>query len=232
MKFTVLYEDNHVLVVSKPAGLATMGTSAGTASLVTLARDYIKTKYHKPGNVYLGIVSRLDSLATGIVILARTSKAAARLAEQFRTGSVRKRYLVVLERRPTADRADCRDWVDKDETAHRMRCVPSGTPGAKEATLRYRVLEQLRNGAALAEVELESGRKHQIRLQFSERNCPVFGDRKYDARQTWAGGIALHAWRLDCEHPVRKTPLSFTDSPPRSWQSFQLTTRIDTLDNW
>jgi 23S rRNA pseudouridine1911/1915/1917 synthase len=232
MKFTVLYEDNHVLAVSKPTGLATMGTSSGTATLVTLAKDYIKTRYGKPGNVYLGVVSRLDSLATGVVILARTSKAAARLAEQFRTGSVRKRYLVVLERRPAAACADCRDWVDKDESAHRMRCVPPGTPGAKEATLRYRVLEQLRNGAALVEVELESGRKHQIRLQFSERGCPVFGDRKYGARHVWAGGIALHSWQLECEHPVRRTRLSLQALPPRSWQEFQLATHLDAVGDW
>jgi 23S rRNA pseudouridine1911/1915/1917 synthase len=213
----VIYEDNHLLAVAKPAGLATMGLAADRTSLVTLARDYLKHKYRKPGNVYLGVVSRLDAPVTGVVLFARTSKAAARLTEQFRSGAVRKTYWAVVERapRPVADR--CRHWLLKDDRAHRVRIVEQGTRGAKEARLRYRTLATASKGTLL-EVILETGRKHQIRVQLAERGSPILGDAKYGARASFAGGLALHARSLELEHPVQRNPLRLVAPLPVSWK--------------
>src|SRR5262245_24190120 len=136
----VLYEDNHLLAVNKPAGLATMGLSPREASLFTLAKDYIKRKYHKPGNVYLGVVSRLDAAVTGVVLLARTSKAAARLSQRFRTRDVEKTYWAIVEGNVEPPEGELHDWLVKDEPRRRMRKCPQGTPGAREAHLSYRRL--------------------------------------------------------------------------------------------
>jgi 23S rRNA pseudouridine1911/1915/1917 synthase len=226
MALQILYEDNHLLAVCKPVGLPTMGAAGGAASLVTIAKDYIKAKYGKPGNVYLGIVSRLDSLATGVVLFARTSKAAARLTELFRTGGVKKRYLVVTEVPPVPDRGMCVDWVRKSEIQQRMQVASSQDPGAKQAQLRYRLLQRM-GAAGLVEVELLTGRKHQIRLQLSHRGWAVAGDRKYGARMPWSSGIALHARSLELRHPVRATPLRLVAPLPVAWQRWHITADLD-----
>ena len=216
MELRVLYEDNHLLAVDKPAGLATMGVSADRPSLLGEARRYLKHKYNKPGNVYVGIVSRLDAPVTGVVLLARTSKAAARLTEQFRGGRVEKLYWAVVEGQPEPEQDLCVDWLRKDERHRRMHLAAAGQPAAKEARLRYRVLRPL-GPNTLVEVQLETGRKHQIRLQLAARGWPVFGDRKYGARSVMSSGIALHARRLSLTHPVRQTPLQLTAPLPGAW---------------
>jgi len=213
----VLYEDNHLLVVNKPAGLATMGTAAGQESLWTLAKQYVKRKYNKPGNVYLGVVSRLDAPVTGAVVLARTSKAARRLTEQFRAGEVEKVYWALVERAIEPPEGQCVNWLAKDEAAGRMRAVGPKTPGAREARLAYRRLRTL-DGVCLIEVRLETGRKHQIRVQLAERGHPVLGDMKYGSHRAFPAGIALHARRLALLHPVGRQRLEIEAPLPASWQ--------------
>ena len=214
----ILYEDNHVLAVNKPAGLPTMGVKAGTPSVVTLAKQYIKGRYQKPGNVYLGIMSRLDAGSTGIVLLARTSKAAARLTEQFRTRSVQKTYWAILTGTIEPAEGELIDWVAKDEARQRMVIVKSNSSGAKEARLRYRRIRGLGRGS-LVEIELQTGRKHQIRLQFAARGFPLWGEQKYGSGQPFADGVALHARSLVFRHPVRKESIELTAPLPPAWQS-------------
>ncbi len=212
----VLYEDNHLFVVNKPAMLPTMGTPGGTATLLTLAKQYVKDKCHKPGNVYLGVVSRLDAPVTGVVLFARTSKAARRLTEQFREQRVEKNYWALVDERITPSEAECIDWLASDERHRRMRVVDPAHDGAKQARLRYTRL-RLCGGFALLEVELLTGRKHQIRLQLATRGFPIAGDRKYGSRAAFPFGIALHARRLRIQHPVGGQPVEFTAPPPAYW---------------
>ncbi len=215
----VLYEDNHLLVVVKPPGIATMGVPGDTVSLLTIAKDYIKRRYHKPGNVYLGIVSRLDVPVSGVVLIARTSKAASRLTEQFRTRSVEKLYWAIVEGVTRPPSAQWVDWVAHDERHRRMHIVGQTHPGAKEARLHYRQLHQW-DDRSLIEVELHTGRKHQIRLQAAHHGHPILGDRKYGSRSPFPVGIALHARQLTVTHPVTADVLRLDAPPPKSWESF------------
>jgi 23S rRNA pseudouridine1911/1915/1917 synthase len=221
MALHVLYEDNHLLALAKPAGLATMGTARGAASLFKAAQEYIRQKYQKPGNVYLGVVSRLDAPVTGVVLFARTSKAAGRLAKLFREGQVRKVYWAVVERPPAPPQGTCQDWLRKNERRRRMEVCGEHESGAKLARLTYRVLDRLPRGA-LVEIELLTGRKHQIRVQLAHRGWPVMGDRKYGARGGFTEAIALHSRRLELRHPVRGTPLLLVAKIPADWRRFGL----------
>jgi 23S rRNA pseudouridine1911/1915/1917 synthase len=215
-KLNILYEDNHLLAVLKPAGLATMGVSDDRPSLLLLAKDYIKRRYHKPGNVYLGVMSRLDAAVTGVVLFARTSKAAARLTEQFRTHAVEKIYWAVVEGRLEPPAGGFADYLSKDEPHHRMQVVRAASPGAKSAELTYRKLAVV-EGQTLVEIRLETGRKHQIRLQFAHRGHAILGDRKYGGRLGFPSGIALHAKRLTIEHPVKGERIVFEAPLPDAW---------------
>ena len=215
----VIYEDNHLLAVVKPAGLPTIGVADDQSSLAKLAKQYLKTKYQKPGNVFLGVMSRLDAVATGIVVFARTSKAAARLTDQFRNHTVDKVYLAVLEGTIEPSAATLEDWVAKNESRHRMETVPSTQLGAQQAQLAYRRLETGRK-TSLVEVKLETGRKHQIRLQMASRGHPIVGDTKYGSNQTFPRGIALHSTQLTIQHPTCGDAITFTCPPPPTWRSF------------
>ncbi|HUY87584.1 MAG TPA: RluA family pseudouridine synthase [Pirellulales bacterium] len=214
----VLYEDNHLLAVSKPAGLPTMGVAAVLPSLLSLAKQYIKERYHKPGNVYLGAMSRLDAPVTGVVLFARTSKAASRLTEQFRSRAVDKAYWAIVAGEPPAQ-ASCVDWLAKDERHRRMHLSAAGQAGAQEARLSYRRLIRLPRHWSL-EIALETGRKHQIRLQLAERGFPILGDRKYGSQAPFPSGIALHARRLGFTHPTQDVPIELTAPLPKSWRQF------------
>ena len=215
---TVLYEDNHLLAVAKSAGLATMGAPAGTPSLLEAARQYVKQRYQKPGNVYLGVVSRLDAPVTGLVLFARTSKAAARLNTQFRTREVEKTYWALVEGRIEPAAGSCADHLAEDPRHRRMWIVGPQQPGAKEARLAYRRLALL-GGCSLVAVALETGRKHQIRVQLADRGFPVLGDRKYGSTAPFPAGIALHARRLAFRHPVGGQPLDLTAPLPPPWRA-------------
>ena len=213
----VLYEDNHLLVVNKPVMLPTMGVPGDRPTLLALAKRYVKQRYNKPGNVYLGTVSRLDAPVSGVVIFARTSKAARRLTDQFRSHSILKLYWAVVEGTVHPSAAELFDWLAHDERHRRMHIVGSRFPGAKEARLSYRLIDAYR-GYSWLEVHLETGRKHQIRLQLSNHGNPIAGDRKYGGRLQFGDGIALHARQLVVAHPTTGAVMKFEAPPPATWQ--------------
>jgi 23S rRNA pseudouridine1911/1915/1917 synthase len=216
----VLYEDNHLLVVNKPAMLPTMGVADDRPSLLSVAKEYVRRKYNKPGNVYLGIVSRLDAPVTGVVLLARTSKAAGRLSQQFRERDVEKLYWAIVEGPVEPEEGQLVDFLRKDERHRRMHVTAPNTPDAQRAELTYRVVRSLGGTLALLEVRPLTGRKHQIRLQLSHAGLTIVGDRKYGSTRPFRGGIALHSRRLVIEHPVSKIKLEFEAPLPASWQRF------------
>ena len=210
----ILYEDNHVIALAKPPGLATMGLPDGEETLLTQTKAYLKEKYAKPGEVYLGVVSRLDVPVSGVVLFARTSKAAARLNEQFREHTVEKIYAALVEGRIIPQEAECVDYLCEDKRHRKVFRSYSGE--GKESRLRYRKLQQI-NQCSLIEIQLETGRKHQIRLQLSARGFPIRGDIKYGAKQSFPGGIALHAWKLTFLHPTTKERIELTAPLPKTF---------------
>ena len=219
----VLYEDNHLLVVDKPAGLATMGVAEDKPSLIKLAKDYVRARYDKPGNVYLGTVSRLDAPVTGVVLFARTSKAARRLTEQFRGRQVQKLYWAIVGGRIDPPEGECEDWIRKSERHRKVHICRPDDPRAQHCLLSYRRLQSVAGqNADLLEVQLHTGRKHQIRVQLAERRRPVLGDYKYGSRREFPAGIALHSRRLVVEHPVRHEPLTVEAPLPSSWRKYGL----------
>ena len=211
----ILYEDNHVIALLKPPGLATMGLPHGQETLFTQTKAYLKEKYAKPGEVYLGVVSRLDVPVSGIVLFARTSKAAARLNEQFRNHTVEKIYAALVEGAITPTEAECVDRLSND-TRHRKAFRTHSDEG-KESRLRYRKLRQV-SQCSLIEIQLETGRKHQIRIQLSARGFPIRGDIKYGAKMSFPGGIALHAWKLTFSHPTTKERIELTAPLPQTFE--------------
>jgi len=214
----VLYEDNHLLVVNKPAGLATQGVAEGAPSVLTRAKQYLKQKYKKPGNVYVGVVSRLDSTVSGVLVLARTSKAADRLTKQFQSGKVEKVYWALVERAPAPAAGELSHWLLKNDRERRMEVVQPRARGAQHARLTYRQMSEEKLGT-LVEVTLHTGRKHQIRLQLATIHCPVVGDRKYGSRRPLAAdAIALHCVRLAIEHPTTKKRIEVKSAPPACWK--------------
>ena len=220
----VLLEDNHCLAVNKPAGLLTQGDVTGDPSLIDAARAYLKTRYDKPGDVFVGLVHRLDRPVSGVVLLARTSKAAGRLSAQFRAGTVEKVYWAVVE--GGALREESGEWRDtlwKDERRNIVSVVPEGTPGGVEARLAFRVLERRARTIAL-ELRPTTGRSHQLRVQLAARGWPIVGDRKYGAATTLRAldgkpRVALHARRLTLTHPTRPEAISVSAPVPADWPS-------------
>jgi 23S rRNA pseudouridine1911/1915/1917 synthase len=217
--FHILLEDNHLLAVVKPAELPTMGVDPQRPSLLSIAREYIKHKYGKPGNVYLGIVSRLDAPVTGVIVMARTSKAASRLTEQFRLRQVQKIYWALVPTTGEPAAGTLKNWLRKDERLRKMLLCGADAPGAVQAELSYRTLQQL-GEVTLLEISLKTGRKHQIRVQLAARHLNVIGDRKYGSRIAFGPGIALHSRQLRLIHPVRRTPVEIVAPVPTSWHRF------------
>lgn len=209
-----------MLVINKPAGLPTMGVPEGQPSLLDYAKQYIKEKYDKPGKVYLGIVSRLDAPVTGAVLIARTSKAAARLSLQFRERTIEKSYLAIVENVPPKPQDTLTHWLKKDERHRRMH-ITQDIAAAQEARLRYEVLQALKNNHALIRVKLETGRKHQIRVQLSAIGCPIIGDRKYKSTiLKFEPGIALHSQRVVFQHPTKRDAITVEAPQPDSWKKW------------
>lgn len=207
MPLDVLFEDNHCLAVNKPAGLLTMGDRTGAATLFDAAKLYLKEKYQKPGEVFLGVVHRLDRPVSGVVLFARTSKAAARLSEQFRERTVQKTYLAIVEGEVSAPAGTLRHWLKKDRATNHVTLVPIGAAGAQECLLDYRRRKSI-GRRTLLEISPQTGRSHQIRVQLSAQGWPIAGDRKYGAQTAWPGGIALQAHRLTFEHPTKREPIT------------------------
>ncbi len=221
-KLEVLFEDNHLLVVNKPAGLTTQGALPGKPSLVAAAQSYLKAKYAKPGNVFVGVVSRLDSQVSGVIVLARTSKAAARLTSQFADAAVTKKYLaLVQEVADVPPQGELQHHVWKDDRAQRMRAESNAVRDSQLARLTYKTVAEF-DGSRLLEVTLLTGRKHQIRVQLAAIGIPIVGDRKYESVQYFPVGIALHSYFLSFEHPTKKETLTFRVLPPDYWKLPQL----------
>ncbi len=211
----VLFEDNHLLILYKPAGLLVQGDVTGDLSLLDLGKAWLKERYGKPGRVFLGLVHRLDRPVAGVVAFARTSKAAGRLSEQFRTGRARKRYLAVVEGRPRRESESLVHHIVRDDRA--VRIASADTPGSREARLSYRVLDAS-GGRSLLDVEIDTGRRHQIRLQLADVGHPVVGDLRYGASAPLQHGhIALLARELSLEHPTRKELPTFRSPFPEGW---------------
>ena len=219
----VIYEDNHILVVIKPQNLPTQADISGDEDLLTQLKSYIKQKYNKEGNVFLGLVHRLDRPTGGVMVFARTSKAAERLSEQIRNGEVDKTYFAVLEGTPKNKRYRLINYLKKDEKNNIVKIAPQYEDGAKEAILGYQVLET-KGGRSLVKVSLETGRSHQIRVQMAGIGCPVVGDQKYgkDAKKC---NLALWAAILRFTHPVTKKIMTFKVMPPidnAPWKDFEV----------
>lgn len=220
MHAEVIYEDNHLIAVNKPAGLLTQGDKTGDVTLSDQVKQYIKEKYHKPGAVFLGVVHRLDRPVSGVVVLARTSKALSRMNELFRERETVKIYWAVTAQRPPRQEANLVHWLKKDEAKNRTTVFPRETPGALRSELHYRLIKSI-SGRYLLEVTPLTGRSHQIRAQLAAAGMPIFGDLKYGASdETGDGSIALHSRRLEFVHPVRNEPVKLLASlPKREWWS-------------
>ena len=213
----ILYEDNHLLAVYKPAGVLAQGDESGDPTLLDAAKAWLKDKYAKPGNVFLGLVHRLDRPVAGVFLFAKTSKAASRLSTKFREGRVEKVYRAVVEGKPDLPEQTLRGFIVKDEARRRSRLAEAGTPQAKEAVLDYRVLDS-KAGRSLVEVAPRTGRSHQIRVQLAGIGHPVLGDVKYGAKEPLPGGvIALYARVLRVAHPTRDEQIEIAGGPPPFW---------------
>lgn len=215
----VLYEDNHVIIVSKRVGEIVQGDKTGDTPLSEMVKSYIAERYHKPGNVFLGVVHRLDRPVSGVVLFARTSKALSRLSEMFRTRDVHKTYWAIVGQCPPAESGTLTHWLTRDERTNKARAYDREVPGSKKAILDYRVIGRSER-YWLLEIDLHTGRHHQIRCQLARMGCPIKGDLKYGApRSNPDGGISLHARRLQFEHPVSHEQIDITAPVPaeRLW---------------
>jgi 23S rRNA pseudouridine1911/1915/1917 synthase len=216
----VLFEDNHCLAVAKPAGALMVGDETGDETLLDQAKEWLRQKYNKPGNVFLGVVHRLDRPVSGVALYARTSKSASRLAEQFRVGSVRKIYNAWVDGSPPDGVYTLTDWLLKNRDTNTTRVAQEGTFGAKLSTLDYRVVAR-DAGRSLLEIALRTGRSHQIRVQLSSRGWPILGDLKYRGPQSQnPRAIALHARSLTVTHPTQQTEIEFEKELPRDWSNW------------
>ena len=225
----VIYEDNHVIIVSKRSGEIVQGDKTGDTPLSETVKQYIAERYHKPGNVFLGVVHRLDRPVSGLVLFARTSKALSRLSEMFRTRAVRKTYWAIVTARPPQMQGTLTHWLTRDEKTNKARAYEREVPGSKQAILDYKVIATS-DRYWLLEVELHTGRHHQTRCQLSKIGCPIKGDLKYGAaRSNPDGSISLHAHQLQFEHPVSKLPIDVTARVPEDslWRWFECAVQPD-----
>lgn len=218
----ILYEDNHIIAVYKRSSDLVQGDKTGDISLDDEIKRYIEEKYKKPGEAFLGVVHRLDRPVSGVLLFARTSKALGRLNEMFRTKQVKKIYLAIVKERPPADEATIIHFLKKNEKQNKSYVYDNEVKGSKEASLTYR-LKARSDKYYLLEIELHSGRHHQIRAQMARIGCPIKGDLKYGyPRSNEDGSISLFARRVEFIHPVRKEPLTITGHFPEGdiWSVF------------
>jgi 23S rRNA pseudouridine1911/1915/1917 synthase len=226
MPVSILYEDNHLLVVEKPVNMPTQGDTSGDMDLLTLLKNDLKIRYQKPGNVYLGLVHRLDRPVGGIMVFAKTSKAASRLSQQVRNHDLKRIYLAVVHGTPKPSKGRLEHYLKKDRASNIVHVVKASDKDGKQAILEYSVLEIGKGNKplSLAEVELLTGRSHQIRVQLSAIGHPLFGDQKYGAKVNKPGQqIALWAHQIRFIHPTKKEELVFTSNPPNEfpWDLFK-----------
>ena len=223
-ELVVLYEDNHIIVVFKPQNVPCCEDPTGDKDLLTIIKEYVKEKESKPGNVYIGLVHRLDRVTGGVMVYAKSSKAAGRLGEQMKEGDFEKKYLTVLVGSPKEKKAVLSDYMKKNPVNNMVYVCPQTVEGAKFAELDYKVLDERKN-LSLVAVKLHTGRTHQIRVQFASRGTPVYGDMRYGGERAVKGKIALWAASLTFSHPVSKERLSFKVEPPldgEPWNKFEI----------
>lgn len=219
----VLFEDNHIIVVVKPQNIPTQEDSSKDPDMLTIVKDYIKEKYNKPGNVYVGLVHRLDRPTGGVMIFAKTSKAASRLSSELKDGSMQKTYLAVVDGVPTDKRRHLTHFLLKNPRTNIVQVAPELTTNAKKAELEYELLES-KNNLSLLKVHLFTGRGHQIRVQLSTIGYPIFGDAKY-GKNSGGQNLALWAYELKFVHPTTKKTLTFRVYPNEEktpWKLFNL----------
>lgn len=218
MKLNVLYEDNHIIVVEKPCNILSQKDNTNDIDLLEMVKQYIKEKYKKPGNVYVGLVHRLDRPVGGLMVFAKTSKAASRLSNQLQTHTLKKQYLAVVSGILTEDKETLIDKLEKIATGNTIV-----TETGKESILDYEVLERnQQENMTLIKIDLKTGRHHQIRVQFASRNHPLCGDQRYGRQDKTQ--IALYAYHLELLHPTTKKRLVFEQLPPKTgyWTKFTL----------
>ncbi len=227
----ILYEDNQIIVAVKPQNVPTQADSSGDANFLDIIKNYVKVKYNKPGNAFIGLVHRLDRPTGGVMVFARNSKAAERLCKQIEQGDFIKKYLAVTVSAPRDARARLSHWLIKDEKENMVRVLPAKSEGAKLAELDYKVLETA-NDLALADVNLYTGRSHQIRAQMAHIGCPLFGDAKYGGTVGRGHNLALWAYQLTFSHPTLKNTMVFKVFPPTEnvpWKFFRVEKHINTV---
>lgn len=213
----ILYEDNHCLAIAKPAGWPSTHYQGREETLDRAVKSYLKQKHSKPGNVFLGVVHRLDRGVSGVLLFARTSKAAARLAEQFRQGTVQKTYWAIVEGKLATPAGTLEDWLQKDRTVGRVHVVTPRAPGTRRALLSFQTKAH-HGDLTWLEVRPQTGRRHQLRVQLAHHGYPIYGDLKYGSRHTFSGAVALHARALTFLHPVRHEPTTLVAEIPPTWR--------------
>jgi 23S rRNA pseudouridine1911/1915/1917 synthase len=211
----ILFEDNHCLAIAKPSGWVSAHFQGGVETLDRMVKKHLKEKHQKPGNVFLGVVHRLDKAVSGVLLFARTSKAAARLAEQFREGSVEKVYWAVVEGEVAKPAGSLEDWLRKN--GERVEVVEPRSDGAKQALLHYQK-KASHGGMTWLEIRPQTGRTHQLRVQLAHRDHPIVGDARYGSIRTFGNAIALHARSLTFLHPIRWEPITLTAELPQAWR--------------
>lgn len=219
-KLKVLYEDNHLVVVEKPSNIPSQKDSSNDLDLLTMVKEYIKEKYHKPGNVYIGLVHRLDRPVSGIMVFARTSKAAGRLSDQIKKDEFSKKYLAVVNGIIEEDEGTLVDYLKKEDNGN---TIVTDSDEGKKSILNYKVIDRnYDKNETLVEIDLKTGRHHQIRVQFASRNHPLCGDQRYGKMDKTQ--IALCAYHLEFIHPVTKEKMSFSIKKPDTqyWTDFNL----------
>lgn len=220
----ILFEDNHIIVVQKPQNVLSQGDETGDQDMLGMVKNYIKEKYQKPGNVYVGLVHRLDRPTGGVMVFAKTSKAATRLAEQIQNGEFKKEYLCVVCGHPRMKSDKLINYLEKDPKTNNVRIVPQSQMNAKRAELDY-VVQDEKDELSLVKVHLATGRSHQIRVQMASIKCPIFGDYRYGKGEIGQGyNLALWAVKLSFLHPVTKERMTFKSLPPLAtpWKFFDI----------
>ena len=213
----VIYEDNHLLVVEKPVNILSQGDDTNDKDMVNLLKNYIKEKYNKPGNVFIGLVHRLDRPVGGVMVFAKTSKAASRLSEQVRNKSFKKTYRAVIHGTMNKKEDTLKDYLYKNKKTNMVSVVNKNHKDAKNAELDYKTLKS-KNNFSLVEIDLKTGRPHQIRVQFSSRNHPLFGDQRYGQDVNKVGQqIALWSYKIEITHPTTKEKMEFVCEPPKEY---------------
>ncbi len=219
----IIHEDNHLLVINKPAGVLVQGDSTGDVTLADICKDYVRRKYNKPGNVFMGVVHRLDRPVSGVIVFAKTSKALTRLNKLFQERQVKKTYWAIVKNRPPETEEVLVHWLIKDKTRNVTSAYTRKKPGSLESTLTYRVVNSVQRKHLLS-VEPETGRPHQIRVQLAKVGCPIIGDLRYgNPPPNDDASICLHARNLEFEHPVLKTIVRYTAPVPDMvlWNEFK-----------